>query len=690
MELFKPKKSGSSPLSTERMMQPSFILSFICVLIVSIFTFRDLSSAVIWSPSAYKDNVDFVNLTSLGTRWDIQYGKDALCENVTCIDVSKETIVSYKRVLPNETFGEESLVRDQVLKYSLNFVLPDAMVRKSIGIHSLNFFSKHYEFFVNGVLVKKGDGIYSGNFPIPTEGLEAGSSVNLVFKVDTHGIAEPGFDLRSNLVIGPIEQLDQINQEKAVQDNKFVLWLTLPRLLIAFLFGFGTMFFAYSRDYIFYVLYMTISALKIPAFYGSSSILGVNTGMTHTNLYNVLDMASSVLMFMFIYRFYRQNRPKVKNGFLIAGGIVGAIIVSYILFFSSQQAGVVGVWFNHLYKGASLIYFTVVSYTLYRYLKYTGRSPSRKNISLAMTLCFGVSLAVLPISFVLTNDYYFHILLFELLVTCLFAACVSTDLGKVRAERDTIRKKMGVHVDEGLVQELISTKDFIARNVDEAAILFIDIRGFTEMSESFSAQEVFNLLNIFHNEIIDCVYEHKGIIDKFMGDSLMALWGVRHYDKECALRACLAAISMSERLDKMNAARLLENKPALNYGIAVHVGSVVAGHIGNERRAEFSVIGSAVNIASRLEGLTARLGRRILISETVYDAIKKESIVGDLGYHQIRGISTPFQVYSLIGVMKGRSDVTLVKDARYRQENVKPWPHVIDEKIQPTPEKSVA
>ena len=682
--------SKSATDSKERKLQPSFIVSFLCVVVVTAFAIKDLSSLVMWSPSAYQDSKNFINLTSQDVRWDIQYGTDVLCEQINCVDVSKETIVSYKRVLPNKTFGEESLVRDQVLKYSVSFNLPESMVQTSIGLHNLNFFAKGFEYFVNGVLVKKGQGIYSNNFVIPTDGLAAGAPIELLFKADTNGIAEPGFDQRSELIIGPIELLNQINQTKAIKDNKFVLWLTLPRLLIAFLFGFGTMFFAYSRDYIFYVLYMTISALKVPVYYGSSSVLGINTGMTHTNLYNILDITTSVLMFMFIYRFYRQNKPRVQKSFMAAGSIVATVIVSYIMFFPSQTAGVVGVWFNLIYKGACLVYFTVVSHSLFRYLKYTGRSPSRKNISLAMTLCFSFSLATLPLSFAFTDDHYVHLMLFELLVTCLFAACVSTDLGKVRAERDIIRKKMGVHVDEGLVQELISTRDFIARNVDDAAILFIDIRGFTEMSESYSAQEVFDLLNVFHSEIIDCVYEHKGIIDKFMGDSLMALWGVRHYDKECALRACLAAIAMSEKLDRMNAIRLSENKPVLNYGISVHVGPVVAGHIGNERRAEFSVIGSAVNIASRLEGLTARLDRRILVSESVYEAIKKESIVGDLGCHQIRGIGAPFQVYSLVGIMKGRNDVTLVKDGRYRLENVKPWPHVIDEKIQPTSEKSAA
>jgi class 3 adenylate cyclase len=682
-----PKQAS---MSKERLLQSSFIMSFLCVAIVSFFAFRDLSSLVNWTPPAYKDAANFLNLTALGTRWDVQYGKDVLCERIHCVDVSQETIVSYKRVLPNKTFGEEILVRDQVLKYMVAFELPAHMIGVPLGIHSLNFFSKRFEFYVNDILVKKGEGIFSGNFLIPTDGLVAGSPIHLVFKVDTDGVAEPGFDLRSELIIGPLEMLSKVNQEWLIKDNKFVLWLILPRLLIAFLFGFGTMLFAYSRDYIFYVIYMTISALKVPVFYGSSSILGINTGMSHTNLYNILDVISSALMFMFIYRFYRQNRPRVQRGFIAAGVFAGVIILSYIAVFPSQKSGVVGVWVNHIYKGACLVYFTFVSQSLYSYLRYTGRSPSRKNIALAMTLCFSLSLAVLPLSFSFTDDYYVHILMFELIVTCLFAACISTDLGKVRAERDTIRKKMGVHVDEGLVQELISTKDFIARNVEEAAILFIDIRGFTEMSENSSAQEVFELLNIFHSEIIDCVYEHKGIIDKFMGDSLMALWGVRHYDKDCALRACLAAIAMTEKLDRMNSERLKKDKPILNYGVSVHVGPVVAGHIGNERRAEFSVIGSAVNIASRLEGLTTRLDRRILISESVYESIKKESIVGDLGYHHIRGISAPFQVYSLVGVMKGRNDVTLVKDGRYRLENVKPWPHVIDEKIQPTSDKSAA
>lgn len=656
------------------------LASATAVLFVTVTAIKNIQSVVRWSPAAYENTTDFINLTRADVKWDIRYGGGDLCGLVDCKDLRGETVVSYKRTLPNRTFGNETLAGDQILLYQVQIVVPDGLIAPDLGIHFLNLFASRYEFFVNGELVKSGNGILSENLQFPAGSVKAGTPVEITFKVDTKKVSEPGFDLRSNILIGPLKLLNQITLEKTVKDKEFILWLTIPRLLIAFLFGFGTMLFIYSRDYVFYVAYTVISTIKVPVFFGQTKILWLKTGLSHSELYSVLDLFSATLMFLFVYRFFRQDRPKLLQGFLAAAGISALAIIGSIAFASSQSAALIGLGLNVVYKGVCLVYFTYVSRTMYRYLRYTGRSPSRMYIAGAMFICFTISLVVLPLAVVFSNQYWVPVLLIELLISCVFAACVSTDMGKVRAERDMIRKKMGVHVDEGLVEELIGSEDFIARNVEEAAILFIDIRGFTEMSESSSAQETFDLLNIFHNEIIDCVYEHKGVIDKFMGDSLMAIWGVRHFDKDCALRAASSAIAMSEKLAELNLKRKESGKFSINYGISVHVGPVVAGHIGNERRAEFSVIGSAVNIASRIEGLTGRLDRRILISETVFAAIRDQVIVADLGHHKIRGVQNPYQIYSLIGVMDGRSDVKLVMDPRYIRENVKPWPHVIDEK----------
>lgn len=656
------------------------VASLLAVVVVAYAAISGLASVMHWEPAAYSDEKSFVNLTRLGFKWDVRYGGDSLCGQPMCRDTSKETIVSYKKVLPNQTFGSESLARDEVLFYQVQVPIPESMLGQPLGLHVLHLFANRYEFFVDDELVRSGEGIVAGYFPIPERAMRSDKPVQLTFKIDTAGMSEPGFDLRANVLLGPVAMLNQLTLEKTAKDRELVLWLTIPCFLIAFLFAFGTALFAYSRDYVFYVAYMIVSAFKVPVFYGSTRILGIKTGLTYSELFNALDLASIILMFLFVYRFYRQKQPFLRKIFLSSAVFCAGVMIALTIFTTSQTSSFYGLWMNHVLRAVSLVYFTVVSHSLYRFLRFTGRSPSRMYIAGTMAACFGLSLLALPISVALSSEYWVHVLLFELMVSCVFAACVSTEMGKVRAERDIIRQKMGVHVDEGLVEELIGTDQFIARNVAEAAILFVDIRGFTEMSESSTATEIFELLNAFHKQIIDCVYEHRGVIDKFMGDSLMAVWGVRHYDKDCVVHAAAAAIAMSHKLADLNKRRNAEGKAVINYGIAVHVGPVVAGHIGNERRAEFSVIGSAVNIASRLEGLTGRLNRKILISESVFVQIRKRAIVADLGYQKIRGITNSLQVFALVGLTEGRNDVKLVADPRYSPEVVKPWPHMIDEK----------
>jgi adenylate cyclase len=174
-------------------------------------------------------------------------------------------------------------------------------------------------------------------------------------------------------------------------------------------------------------------------------------------------------------------------------------------------------------------------------------------------------------------------------------------------------------------------------------IFFSDIRGFTPLSETMGPDAIATLLTEYFTEMVEIVFEHAGTLDKFMGDAIMALWGAPIAHEDDADRAMRCAVDQLKALEKLNVKWKNEGRPELGIGIGINFGEVFAGNIGSNRRLEYTVIGDAVNTASRL--CSSAGPNEIMISEAFYQQLKDPPTVEALDPVQVKGKSKRVQVY---------------------------------------------
>jgi adenylate cyclase len=184
--------------------------------------------------------------------------------------------------------------------------------------------------------------------------------------------------------------------------------------------------------------------------------------------------------------------------------------------------------------------------------------------------------------------------------------------------------------------------------VDErtVTVLFADVVGFSSRCETMEPRDVAELLNRYFSAMTEAVFRHDGTLDKFIGDCLMAVFGAPFPADDHATRAAEAALDMRDALVELN--RELPPSDRLEFRVGMHAGRVVAGDIGSVRRSDYTVLGSTVNTASRLESTVARPGQ-IVISAELAEALGDRYAVAELGEHPLRGMSQAVRCFELLG-----------------------------------------
>ena len=164
------------------------------------------------------------------------------------------------------------------------------------------------------------------------------------------------------------------------------------------------------------------------------------------------------------------------------------------------------------------------------------------------------------------------------------------------------------------------------------SILFSDIRSFTTISEGMAPDDLVNSLNRYFSGQVDIIYNRNGIVDKYIGDAIMAFWGAPEKHDDDALQSVISSLEMIEALKKFNENQRKIGKCEFQIGIGLNYGEVTVGNIGSERKMDYTVIGDAVNLASRMEGLTKTYHSELLISESLFEELRKSAPNAGLSY----------------------------------------------------------
>ncbi|QOZ08736.1 adenylate/guanylate cyclase domain-containing protein [Bradyrhizobium sp. CCBAU 51765] len=247
---------------------------------------------------------------------------------------------------------------------------------------------------------------------------------------------------------------------------------------------------------------------------------------------------------------------------------------------------------------------------------------------------------------------YFHAVRSVVILICgVLAGAVGAQLRRQFAAsitaataRDRVTNLFGQHVSPQVVERLMAAGASAGGDLRRVAVMFVDFRGFTAGAQSRTPQEVVDRLDGAFAVLVDILDRHGGIVNKFLGDGFLALFGAPLEASDAAHRAVAAGREMLTAMDRINA----QTSWPLRIGIGIHFGEVVAGNIGSPRRKEYTVIGDTVNFASRLEALNKEFGSQFLISASVREALGDD---GDdavaLGEVEVRGYERKVPVFQL-------------------------------------------
>lgn len=237
-----------------------------------------------------------------------------------------------------------------------------------------------------------------------------------------------------------------------------------------------------------------------------------------------------------------------------------------------------------------------------------------------------------------------------------------------------MKSTMSRYMDPALADKLLAAgEEFLGGQSSEATVLFSDVRSFTTLSEELGAQGIVSLLNEYFTLMVDCISDQGGMLDKFIGDAIMAVFGTPFAHGDDADRAVRSAIAMMTELQGFNLRRADDGRRPLDIGIGINTDVVVSGNIGSPKRMDYTVIGDGVNLASRLESACKQYGAHILISENTLHKLKGTYRSREVDRVVVKGKTKPVAIYEVVDYHTDQSFPNLMEVMQAFQYGLKAY-----------------
>ena len=237
-------------------------------------------------------------------------------------------------------------------------------------------------------------------------------------------------------------------------------------------------------------------------------------------------------------------------------------------------------------------------------------------------------------------------------------------------DKKMIKDAFDKYVPPAVVNEVLKNPGLLKLGGEkkELTVLFSDIRGFTSLSEKLEPEKLVFLLNEYLSEMTEKVFKNHGLLDKYIGDAIMAVFGAPIPREDHAYCGCKTAMDMINSLEKVGKVWEKRGMPSPRIGIGINTGLMVVGNMGSFERFDYTVIGDEVNLASRLEGLNKVYGTSIIVAENTYNKVKNDFLFRELDYVKVKGKAKPVKIYELI--QEDEPDENLKKLIRYFSEGL--------------------
>ena len=524
-------------------------------------------------------------------------------------------------------------------------------------------FGKSWRFFVNGQLVTFGVGGHAVPAIIFNAPGRDGESLTFGFEIDVGRTFVPGiFHIAQPFLSRPGIAVQMRNNYRD-SDKVAVLPTAMAYSIIAILAALACFFTPFYHEILVFAVYVTLANWRVLLL---NDMSGVPYGfkVDILTIDGMIRCAFYAAMWSFWGLYFR-----VKSKWM--GVPVGAFLLLGLLVFVAGRFGIgldIPVMYSNVYDLVTGLTYggaTLFGARTWWTTRHIPQATFRRVVSLVLSV-IGV---VLCASFMIRFAYSTHNITredFESLSPILFFSkiagqsfvigmglIIALEWSLIVRDRQLVMRRFGTIVDPRLMNDIIHGKEMQSRRLDHVVVLFADLRSFTQMCEVFSPDEVTVALNEYLAVVTTAVKRHGGIVDKFVGDAVMALWGVPEKGALDSVGAVRAAIDIRVGIRDLNARRLQRDLFRVEVGIGLHQGPTIFGAVGSGARVDYTVIGPTINTASRLQALTRRFGCDIVLSRELFADVQDDALAEDLGESELRGMSRRVALVKLIGMRMG-------------------------------------